>query len=452
MTHTLNEQDEMALKLQNSPPKKLFLSYLIPSLFGMILMASNILIDGIFVSHGVGEDALAGVNIATPIFSILLAVSLWIGMGGATLYSIALGENKIKQAQKIFTQSVILTVSIVGLLIIIGFWKLKEIAYLFGASATTYPHVRDYLFVILAFGLVYVLENILSIYIRNDGNPKLAMVGLAVSAILNVILNYIFIFIMNWGVSGAAYATGIATVVGLLVLMLHFLQKSNHLKWNFSKVSFKQMGEILKIGLPSYVVEMSFALIVVAYNITFLRFAGDVGVTAFAVINYLHAVFLMIFIAVGSALQPIVSFHYGAQLYDRLKVFLRLAIITATIIGVGLLIVGYFSKSLILLLFGVEAGPVADFTKTGINYYFIGYVFLGFNLVIAEYFQAIKKIRLSTIIVLCRSIIIFMPLLFLLPYFGSATWIWLAFPIAEGLTTLGLVVLFFKSDKLKIHE
>lgn len=437
---TATQQDSMALKLQTSPPKKLFLSYLFPSLFGMLLMASNILVDGIFVSHGVGEQALAGVNIATPIFSILLAVSLWIGMGGATLFSIALGENKIQKAHAIFTRSIILTLVIVGILIVIGLWKLKAVAYLFGASEVTYPYVRDYLWVILIFGFVFVLENILSIFIRNDGNPKLAMTGLGVTAVLNIVLNYFFIFVWQWGVSGAAYATGIATLIGLCILLLHFRTPANHLHFVKPTRSLRGMLDILKIGLPSYVVEMSFAIIVVMYNLTFLHYTGEVGVTAFAIINYLHAVFLMIFIAVGASIQPLVSYHYGARLYGRLKSFLLLGILTATIIGVLLLIIGIFGKSLLIELFGVDDPTVVAFTEKGILLYFTGYIFLGFNLVIAEYFQAIKRIRLSVLIVLSRSILLFMPLLILLPMALPSITIWLAFPIAEGLTCIILLI------------
>lgn len=406
----------------------------------MLLMASNILVDGIFVSHGVGEQALAGVNIATPIFSILLAVSLWIGMGGATLFSIALGENKIQKAHAIFTRSIILTLVIVGILIVIGLWKLKAVAYLFGASEVTYPYVRDYLWVILIFGFVFVLENILSIFIRNDGNPKLAMTGLGVTAVLNIVLNYFFIFVWQWGVSGAAYATGIATLIGLCILLLHFRTPANHLHFVKPTRSLRGMLDILKIGLPSYVVEMSFAIIVVMYNLTFLHYTGEVGVTAFAIINYLHAVFLMIFIAVGASIQPLVSYHYGARLYGRLKSFLLLGILTATIIGVLLLIIGIFGKSLLIELFGVDDPTVVAFTEKGILLYFTGYIFLGFNLVIAEYFQAIKRIRLSVLIVLSRSILLFMPLLILLPMALPSITIWLAFPIAEGLTCIILLI------------
>ena len=432
--------NETSIKLRNTSPKKLFISYLIPSVFGMLLMAINILVDGIFVSNGIGPDALAGVNIAVPIFSILLSISLWIGMGGATLYSISLGQNDIQKARSIFTQSLAITLFVVGILVILGLWKQQKIAYLFGASDEIMPYVLDYLHVILLFGIIFVLENILSIFVRNDGNPKLAMLGLVTTSVVNIVLNYMFIFVYDFGVSGAAYATGIAAAIGLAVLSTHFLRKGSILKLTKLKLEYPILSDIFKIGFPSFIVEMSAAVTVVAYNITFMHFIGEDGVAAYAVINYLHAVLLMLFIGIGAALQPIVSFHYGAELYGRLQQFVRLAVITGIGLGISILLIGLVFGDIFILLFGVTEPGVSSYIITGISMYFIGYVFLAYNLIYAEYYQAVKKIKFSTIIILTRSIILFLPLLWILPTFFGSDYIWLAFPIAEAITAIGLLI------------
>src|SRR5699024_4420439 len=166
--------------MQTMEPRKLFTKYLIPALLGNMLMAINILIDGLFVSHGAGEQGLAGVNIAVPIYTIITSVSLWIGMGGATLYSIAHGQNKPHRAKEIFTHSIALAILTTGLIIVLCLIFERPLAYLFGANDAIISYVDDYLHIILLFGLVFVLENILSIFIRNDGNPTLAMAGLIV--------------------------------------------------------------------------------------------------------------------------------------------------------------------------------------------------------------------------------------------------------------------------------
>lgn len=432
--------NETTLKLRNTPPKKLFLSYLLPSVFGMFLMAINILTDGIFVSHGIGPDALAAVNITVPVYSILFSISLWIGMGGATLYSISLGENNIGKARSIFTQSFVLTIVIVGVLVALSLWKETEMAYLFGANDEILHYVTDYMHVILVFGIIYVLENILSIFIRNDGNPTLAMMGLVTTSVLNIVFNYLFIFVYDFGIKGAAYATIVSTVVGFGVLLTHFLKKDCILA--FTKLHFERsiVSEILKIGMPSFIVEGTAAAVIVAYNLTFMHFAGQVGVTSFAVVNYLHTVFLMLFLGVGAAIQPIVSFHYGAALYERLKHFLSLAIKTGIGLGIVVFTVGLLFGNNLISLFGITDEAIVAYTLKGISLFFIGYIFLAYNLIYVEYFQSIKKIRLSILIVLTRSIVLFLPLLWLLPALFGADFIWLAFPIAEVLTVFLLLV------------
>lgn len=432
--------NEQVVRLQTMKPSSLYLRYLIPSLIGMMLMAINILIDGLFVSHGVGERALAGVNVAVPVYSILLSISLWIGMGGATLYSIALGENNTKQAQRVFSMALTVTILITTTIILFSLLFKKQLAYFFGATDEIYPFVIDYLEVILLFGLVYVLENILSIFIRNDGNPVLATTGLVVNAVLNVILNYIFIFEFGWGVKGAAYATVIATVIGTLVLCLHFFKKTNQLKWLTLRLDPKIVKSIFLIGLPSFIVEGSAAVMVVATNVVFRHYTGEIGITAFAVVNYVHAVFLMIFIGIGAALQPLSSYHHGAKLFDRLQQFVKLAVGTAFVIGLLSFAIGSYFSDVWIDLFAVENEEIAVFTRKGIVLFFIGYLFLGINMVYAEFYQSIEQIRLATLIILSRSLVLFLPALFILPALFGPSAIWLAFPVAEGITLLGIII------------
>lgn len=431
---------ETSLKLRETPVTKLFLSYLIPSVLGMLLMSINILVDGIFVSNGVGEDALAGVNIAVPIFSIFLSISLWIGMGGATLYSISLGRNEVKKAQSIFTQSFVLAIGIVAILAIISLWKETELAYLFGANDHILPFVLDYLHIILLFGIVFVFENVLSIFIRNDGNPRLAMIGLIITSVLNILFNYLFIFEMDMGVKGAAYATVLATFIGFLVMLTHFFRKSSTLKFVALKFEWMIIKQVMSIGFPSFIVESSAAILTMGYNIAFMHYVGELGVKSFAVVNYIHVMFLLLFFGVGAALQPIASFHFGAKLYDRLRSSLKLAVGTGILFGVITLIVGLIFGELLVSMFGVESQEVTAFTVKGIGIFFISYLFMAYNLVYVEYYQAIRSIRLSIMIILARSIVILIPLLYILPKFMGATGIWLALPLAEGITALGLFI------------
>jgi Na+-driven multidrug efflux pump len=262
------------------------------------------------------------------------------------------------------------------------------------------------------------------------------MTGLIVTSVVNIILDYLFIFIFHWGVKGAAYATVIATFIGIFVLLAHFFMKKNQLRFLFTKLDFSILGNILLIGFPSFIVEGSAAVMMVAFNITFSYYVGETGIVAYAVVNYLHSMFLMFFMGVAATLQPIASYHYGAKLYQRMKQFIRIAVMVAIGLGASVFIVGLFGNKVIINLFGIEITEIVNYTKKGIVYFFAGYLFLGINLVFVVFYQSIGNIRLSTWIVLSRSSILFIPLLWLLPNLFGANAIWLAFPIAEGITVL----------------
>ena len=435
--------------MQTMQPSKLFMRYLIPSLFGLMLMAINILVDGLFVSHGVGEPALAGVNIASPIYSVILSVSLWIGMGGATLYSIALGQQNPRRAQEIFTHALVLAVLTTGSIIGLCLLFEQQLAYLFGATDSIVFYVVDFLHIILIFGLVFVLENILSIFIRNDGNPTLAMVGLVVTSVVNIILNYIFIFIFHWGVRGSAYATVIGTFIGIIVLLTHFLTPEKHLRLVRTKLDLPMLGNIFVIGFPSFIVEGTFAVMIIAFNITFSRYTGETGLVAYSVVNYMHAVLIMLFIGVGVAVQPITSYYHGAKLYQRMGQIVNIGLRTGLGLGVTLFVFGLVGKGLIIDMFGIAEPPIIEYASIGIVYFFAGYIFLGINSVLVQFYQSIEKTRIATWITLCRSLILFIPLLWIMPHLFGVNAIWLVFPVAEGLTVL-IIYLALKFKKIEL--
>ena len=434
--------------IETRPLKPLFLSYLFPAMIGMLLMSVNILVDGIFVSHGVGPTALAGVNIAVPIFSILLSISLWVGMGGATLFSISLGEGNKVRAHQLFTLSFLTMLAVVVTLIMVLLFNLKDIAYIFGASDATYPYVKEYLHVILLFGVFYTIENLLSIFIRNDGNPKLAMLGLMTTSIINIILNYLFIFVLGYGVTGCALATAISTILGMSVLCLHFFRDQCELKFVSKFFNWSDLKKVFAIGLPSFIVEASMAIMIILYNITFLHYLGANGVTAYAMVNYIHTVLLTVFLGIGMALQPLVSYHHGARLMKRLIVLLKIGIATALIFGLSTTVVATLFPSQLIALFGDSTFEIRNMAVQGFAHFAIGYVFLGINMVFAEFFQSIEKIRLATAIMLLRSIILFIPSLVLLPKLFGAQAIWWTFPVSEGITAF-LIFLYIKKKRKK---
>lgn len=422
--------------LREKPVKKLFFSYLIPAVFGMLLMSVNTMTDAIMVSRGIGDEALAGVNIAFPAFSIFYAISLWISMGGATLYSIALGENKITHARSIFSQSMIISVLMVCTLSALALWQIENIAYLFGANPHILPYTLDYLYILFGFGFIYVLENVLSTFIRNDGNPNLAMIGLVVTALLNILLNYLFIFIFHWGVPGSAWATIISAGIGFCVLLSHFFKKDRVLNWASWKLEWPQIKQIMLIGFPSFTAEITVAISTVCFNIAFMQIVGEMGVTAFAIVNSFHSITFLLFFGIGAALQPIVSFHHGANLTERLQECLQLAIRTAIILGGIAIILIIFCGKYIVTIFDIQSPELLQTTVTGMSLFFLQYVFLGYNIVYGEYFQSISQTKKSFWIIISRGLLFVLPLLWIMSTLWGIHGIWLSMPLAELLTAM----------------
>ncbi|GAB3796184.1 MATE family efflux transporter [Virgibacillus kimchii] len=431
--------------LQTEPVGRIFMKYLIPSLIGMMIMALNIVIDGVMVGNRLGATALAGVGIASPVYTILVATSLWIGMGGATLFSQAMGARNVKRAQFIFTHSTILIIVFTVIIALTALAFHEPLTYMLGANEETFPFANDYLRVMLLFGLVLTAENVLSTFIRNDQNPTLAMVSLVVTAVSNVAINYYILYVLELGVAAVAFGTILAAFIGVVVMFAHFFRKKNHLRLvpvRFRQPLFKQT---ISVGFPSFLSEIGISVFTVAYNVTLVRIAGTVGVAAFSVLNYVHTVMLMLFLGMGAAVQPLISYFHGAKAKDKIRQTMKLAVGTAIIAGVAAFLIGQFGATQIVAIFGDFEQEVVDMAVTGIRLFFIVYLFMGINFVMMSYFQSIAQIRMATWITAAREIIFMMIFILILPVFFGVHGVWLSVPLAEFVVMMTIILYVRKS-------
>lgn len=429
--------------LMNKPVKKLFFHYFFPAVFGMLLMSVNMLLDGIFVGHGVGEIGLAGVNLAAPIFTVIFAISLWIAVGGATNFSTAIGEGSVERARSSFTLAMAIFTGLLGVFSVVGYFNIPTITTWLGANEETLAPTTEYLRILFSLGWIFGLQQLLSIFIRNDGRPMLGMVSLGVTSIVNMILNYIFIFILELGVYGAGLATVLAAAVGVAIFIPHFFRKQvvlNRLAWTWSK---PLATRILAIGFPSLLAELGAFVLVVGYNLSVVATLGTDGVTAFSVINYLHGFMFLAFFGIQTAMQPMISYYHGANKKLQMQETLALAEKTAVGLGLTLFVIGYVFAPSLVRLFGVNDSAIIELAGEGIRLFFIGYLFIGISFVYMTYFQSVGKVWSATAIILCRSYALFLVYLFVLPKILSVNGIWLAMPIAE-LTMAILIILIVR--------
>ena len=434
-------------RLDSESVGKAFVRYLVPSTIGMLLMAINIVADGIMVGNRLGPVALGGVGIAAPVYTLFVAMSLWIGIGGATRFSALMGAKRIKEARIVFSHAMASIFAVTLLIGLVAFPFRTELAYLLGANAETYPYVSDYLYLMLLFGFVFTMENALSIMVRNDGSPNLAMVSLITTSLLNIGLNYVFLFVLDFGVQGAAAATLLAAFVGMLVLCTHFFKKGNQLRFVRFKPNRKLLLLILVIGFPSFLAEVGMSVFTISHNNVFERLAGTEGVAAFAILNYVHSVMLLAFLGMGSAIQPLVSYYSGAKDQAKIKKTLQLAIGTAVTAGVLFFIFGQFFAGVIVSVFGDFPDAVMELATSGIQLFFIAYLFMGANFVMMTYYQSTGEIRMATWITAAREIVVLLILLSILPVLFGVTGAWLAIPLSELIVLLTIVYYQIKQKK-----
>ena len=427
-------------KLETQSEVKSFFQYFIPTLLGMMLMSVNIVIDGIFVGNGVGSLALASVNIAVPVFSVIISIALLIGIGGGTLYSMAMGRNDIVKARQIFTLSMGLITVVTIVISIVSFFNLEQLAYIFGANQDTLPYVLDYMRILFISAIILSLETSLSIFIRNDGDPQLAMIGLVVSAILNIGLNYVMIFVLGLEVKGAAIATVLATFVGLLIYTIHFFKEGSNLKLSRFALKWQDVKSVGIIGFPSFLSEAGMGIFVIGYNITAAYYLGTAGLAAFSVINYLHTFMFLAFIGIGSTIQPLVSFYYGAQRDESIKKTVKLAEMTGLALGVLFLAIGYLGAEHLVAIFGVESEEIAHLAVKGLKLFFLGYLFMGINFVYMTYYQSIGYVRPSIYITVVRGFVLLILMLLVLPKLIGDAGVWLALPTAEALVAIFILI------------
>lgn len=426
-------------RLDTQSVAKSFFQYFIPTLLGMMLMSVNIVVDGIFVGNGVGSVALASVNVAVPVFSIIISISLLIGVGGGTIYSMKMGEGKTKQAQQLFTIAFALLTTITVIIAVICYWNMENIALLFGANEETLDYAVDYMRVLFIFSLILAWENFFSIFVRNDGDPQLAMIGLVVSALLNIVLDYWMVFILKLEVTGAALATVIATLIGLIIYLFHFFKKGTALKFTRLHWDKTALKRISTIGVPSFLSEAGTGIFVMGYNIAIAHYAGTTGLAAFSVINYLHTFMFLAFIGIGQSIQPMISYYHGAKQDASIKQTVKIAEITGLILGLIFLAIGYVGADVLVAIFGVTDEATAKLATKGIKLFFLGYLFMGTNFIYMTYYQSIGYVRPAIGITLFRGFILLIGALYILPLWFGTTGVWLALPVAEGLVAITLI-------------
>lgn len=425
-----------------------FIFYASLNILGMISLSLYILADTFFVSKGLGANGLAALNLAIPIYSFIHGSGLMLGMGGATKYSIFKGRKESLESNMVFTNTVWLAGIFSMVFVFVGLFLSKALTGLLGADQEIFAMTNTYLKTILLFTPAFIMNNVLLCFIRNDGNPKLSMIGMLVGSFANIILDYIFIFPLKMGMFGAVFATGLAPIISLSILSLYFIKKKNNFHLSRKGLQFKTTIDTLALGFPSFIGEVSSGVVMIIFNIIILSLKGNIGVAAYGVIANLSLVVVGIFSGISQGVQPLISKTHGKSDRKNVRKLLKYAMATMTFLSVIMYSVLYYFAEAIAQIFNSENNiQLKEIAVMGLRLYFTAVLFLGFNIIISIYFTSTEKAMPAFIISLLRGLVIIIPMAYLLSAILGMTGVWLAFPITEGLVAVIGGLLYFSLQR-----
>lgn len=419
-------------ELGSEPIGRLLVRYSAPAMFAMFVNSLYNLVDTIFVGQGAGTLALAGLAVSFPIQMLILATTMMIGVGSASVISRSLGAGDKRHAERTAGTS-LAAVGIISILVALGLSIFIEpVLRLFGATDGILPYATDYLSIILIgsffFGVTVCAHNIA----RAEGNVKIAMTSMIIGAVVNVVLDPIFIFGLDMGIRGAALATIIANFCTFAFLCRYFMSGRSMLKIRLGdlKPQLSLLPEVFMVGSASFFQMIAGNLMAIPINWTIIHYGADIHLAIIGVANRAMMFFFMPIFGLTQGLQPIIGFNYGARNFDRVREAVRKAALFGTALSVGAFAILMFGATQVLSLFSSDGELVRE--GAGIVRILVIFLpFVGFQMVGGTLFQALGKARPALILTLLRQVIVLIPLIVILPRIWGLTGLWCAFPIAD---------------------
>lgn len=429
---------------------KLIFKYGVPSILTMWIFSLYTIVDGIFIGKFLGAQSLAAVNIVMPYVNFSFAIGIMVAVGSSTMIAIQLGAGEDKKALKSYSTSIQLFIVFSSLLSLIGIIFPEKVVTLLGANDVILEEATTYLFYLSFFTLFYMLSYGFESFVRIEGSPNYSLLCILGGAIMNIVLDYFLIAILDMGIKGAAIATGTAQMTTALMLAYYMIFRAKKLKYSFTKFNPKTVLTILYNGSSEFLTEMATGVVIMAFNINIMNIIGNEGISAFSVISYISTLVTMTMIGFSQGLQPIISFNYGAQSRERVLKILKIG--TITVFGLGIFfffLVNLFSDTLVGVF--IKDNPrLFLLTKEAVIYYSFTYILMGINIIISSYFTAVENAFISSILSVLRGLIFINILLLLLPGVLDTKGIWLSAPVNELIMLVVSSVFFIKNGYKKI--
>jgi putative MATE family efflux protein len=432
--------------------RSVFWHYSIPEIIGLLAMSSAGLVDSIFLGNYVGAEALATVNLSIPALTLFFALAMLIAVGGSVVCGKYLGEKNQQQANEVFTTTMLIGLASAFLLLFIGIFFLDQIVGGLGATdQMLFELLELYLGILMWFTPFFVLEIVAFYFVRLDGKPKLASGAFVVGSGVNVVLDWLFIVNFEWGMMGAAYATGISAVVTCSILLPYFFGRGARLKFSKPMTDWAALLKAYINGISEFANEASVGVTTLIFNWIMITRLGMEGVAALTIMDNIWVVGLYISIGMCDSLQPIISQNFGARNHQRIVEFLRIA--AFSVLGVGALMIAsmvLFPDTLISIFLEPDEVTTRQIATKFMLFLWPAFLFIGLNILLSVYFTSMQKPVQSTCIAFSRSFVFPAAGLLLLPIWMGDVGMYLALPIAEGLTFVMAVLFFMKTKPIDI--
>ena len=451
------EKSSVPLELGTEKIGKLLKQYALPAIIAQTASSLYNMVDSIFIGQGVGPLAISGLAVTFPLMNLSTAFGTLVGAGAATMLSVLLGQKNYKAANKVLGNVVTLNIIIGVLFMALALIFIDPILYFFGASENTLPYAKEYITIILIGNVITHLYFGLNAAMRSSGNPKKAM-GLTIFTVLfNTILDPIFIFVLDMGIAGAAWATVLAQAVAMVVVLRHFSDKSKafHFERGLFRLDMRVAKDSLAIGMGPFLMNAAACLVTLFINQQLRDYSGDLGIGAYGICNRLIFMFIMICMGLNQGMQPIAGYNYGAKQYSRVKEVFWMTAKFGTIVTTICFAVGMFAPRIAAGIFTHDESLLA-MSAEGLRLLTIGFPVVGFQMIGTNFFQSLGMVKKSVILSLSRQILFLLPLLYALPLWYGANGVWLSFPISDVLSALLTAILlrrlFRKFNKLQDGE
>lgn len=449
------EELERTRELETQNVSSLLWKYALPAVISQIIASIYNIVDRIFIGHGVGALAIAGLAITMPIMNIIHAFGSLIGVGSSARMSIVLGKKDVNWAENILGNSMIFTILLGCMFVTCGYIFMDDILTCFGATTDTISYAREYMLIVLPGMFFTTMTFNLTGLIRASGYPTKSMYIMISGAVINIILDPIFIFGFHWGIAGAAWATTISMAFTAVLSIIHFIRPASFIR--FKAHGWRPRGYIFKnitlIGISPFLMNTCASLVVALLNRQLLRYGGDLAVGAYGIVNTFGSFLVMFFVGICQGMQPIAGYNYGAGHPERLKQVFKLTMKVCVIIGLAGSIISCLFPVTMVKIFTTDA-ELLRIGRPAMRFMMVMFPLIAFTIVNSNFFQSIDKPWIAILISLSRQLLFVLPLVYIVPViftnlgFDGLTGVWCACTISDVMGAVLAAILFLSQRKI----